>query len=76
MAEKAQIKEEQDALNPESGAARLYGKVHTVFDKILGAFHNAKTSNLRKFLNDLESRANEYLEKLNVDDFHGVIQIR
>lgn len=76
LAEKAQIKEEQDALNPESGAARLYGKVHTVFDKILGAFHNAKKSNLRKFLNDLESRANEYLEKLNVDDFHGVIQIR
>lgn len=76
LAKKAQIKEEQDALNPESGAARLYGKVHTVFDKILGAFQNAKKSNLRKFLNDLESRANEYLEKLNVDDFHGVIQIR
>ena len=31
LAEKAQIKEEQDALNPESSAARLYGKIHTVY---------------------------------------------
>ena len=40
------------------------------------AFTAAKKQNLKKFLNDLELRANEYLAKLNVDDFHGVIRIR
>lgn len=76
LEEKASIKAEQEALNPESSSARLYGRVHIVFDKILKAFQSAKKTNLRKFLDDLECRANEYLAKLNVDDFHGVIHIR
>lgn len=72
---KAAIKAELEELNPDSSIARTYAKVHTVFDKIMRAFESAKKLNLRKFLNDLEERSNEYLKKLNVDDFHGVIRI-
>ena len=49
--------------------------MHTAFAKILKAFENAKKSNLRKFLSDLEDRSNYYLELLNIDDFHGLVRI-
>lgn len=74
--QKAELKAELENLNPNSSIARTYAKIHTVFTKILEAFTAAKKQNLKKFLNDLELRANEYLAKLNVDDFHGVIRIR
>jgi DNA sulfur modification protein DndD len=76
LEKKAAIKHELEGLNPDSSIARTYAKVHTVFDKIKGAFETAKRTNLRKFLNDLELRANDYLARLNVDDFHGEIRIR
>jgi DNA sulfur modification protein DndD len=76
LEEKNAIKVELDELNPDSSIARTYSKVHTVFEKIMKAFESAKKTNLRKFLNDLEKRANDYLEMLNVDDFHGEIHIR
>jgi DNA sulfur modification protein DndD len=76
LEEKKAIKEELDSLKPDSSIARTYSKVHKVFEKIMGAFEAAKKTNLRKFLNDLEKRANEYLAMLNIDDFHGEISIR
>lgn len=75
LEQKSNIKAELEELNPDSTIARTYAKVHTVFDKIMRAFESAKKLNLRKFLNDLEKRSNEYLKKLNIDDFHGVIRI-
>ena len=38
------------------------------------AFSKAKKENLRRFLNDMQDRANEYLEELSANDFHGEIQ--
>ena len=68
---KAQI----DALAPGKGQVRVYKKVHDAFDKILKAFEGAKDKNLSMFLESLEDRANEYLKKLNADDFHGLVKL-
>lgn len=76
MAEKEQINQEYSELNPDSNMVRVYAKVHTVLNKVMSAFIEAKKSNLRKFLADLETRSNEYLQKLNIDDFHGIIRIQ
>lgn len=73
--QKREIKREYDGLNPQSGMVKIYARVHTAFDKILKSFKRAKKSNLRQFLADLEEKANEYLQLLNVDDFHGVVRI-
>ncbi|MFR9542882.1 MAG: AAA family ATPase [Rikenellaceae bacterium] len=75
LEEKRGIDAEFAELNPKTGMANLYSKVHTTFEKILKAFIEAKNSNLRRFLADLEMRANDYLTLLNVDDFHGIVRI-
>ncbi len=75
LEEKKGIDAEFAELNPKTGLANLYSRVHTTFDKILKAFIEAKKSNLRRFLGDLEERANHYLKLLNVDDFHGIVRI-
>ena len=75
LARKKEINNEYCNLNPESGLAKIYSRVHTAFQKILIAFENAKMANLRKFLADIEERANYYLELLNIDDFHGIVRI-
>lgn len=75
LEEKREIDKEYEELNPAAGMAKIYSRVHTAFDKILKAFEQAKKSNLRKFLVDLEDRANDYLGLLNVDDFHGIVKI-
>ena len=72
---KKDIDKRFDELTPTKGMVQLYSKVHIVFEKIMNAFESAKKSNLRKFLNDMEIRANEYLQQLNIDDFHGIIRI-
>ncbi len=75
LEEKREIDTEFAAINPATGLAKLYSKVHTTFDKVLKAFIEAKKSNLRRFLADLEERANYYLAILNIDDFHGIVRI-
>lgn len=69
------VKAEFDTLSPTSGMARVYSKVHILLDKVMKAFVNAKKENLRRFLNSLEEGTNNYFEKLNVNDFRGVIRI-
>ena len=69
------IKKEYDLLNPDSGFAKTYAKVHKAFDKILKSFISAKRANLRRFLSDLEDKANHYLKLLNEDDFYGIVRI-
>lgn len=75
LEEKRGIDAEFAELNPATGMAKLYSRVHTTFDKILKAFVEAKKSNLRRFLSDLEDKANHYLTLLNIDDFHGIVRI-
>lgn len=38
-------------------------------------FANAKEKNINQFLQLLEEEANDYLAKLNRNDFHGIIRI-
>ena len=61
---------------PGTGMVEVYNRVNQCFDKIFKAFKGAKDANLTQFLEDLETVANNYLEKLNIDDFHGVVHLR
>lgn len=47
-----------------------------MFEEIAKAFRKAKKENLRRFLSALEECANEYLERLSAQDFHGEIRLR
>ena len=64
-----------DALNPSSGQVKVLRDVHKALEEISKAFANAKKANLRRFLGDLSEKANEYLDILSADDFHGVIRL-
>lgn len=68
------VQKEYDNLATTS-VASTYGKVHTALRKILTAFENAKEKNTQDFLLLLEEKANQYLEKLNIDGFYGIIRI-
>ena len=65
-----------DELNPSSGLVKILRDVHRVLDEISKAFANAKEANLRRFLHELEGKANEYLDVLSANDFHGVVRLR
>ena len=68
-------KNELDSLNPSSSQVRVYRDVHSVLENIAKAFIVAKKENLRRFLADLQEKANEYLEHLSASDFHGEIRL-
>ena len=70
------VRQEFDSLEPSSGMAKVYGKVHTLLDKVMKAFINAKKENLRRFLASLSEKTNEYFKLLNENDFRGEIRIR
>lgn len=70
-----ELQEKLDALNPASGKVKTLRDVHRVFEKIAKAFQNAKKENLRRFLADMEERANHYLTALSANDFHGEIRL-
>ncbi len=69
------VKEALSQLEPESTMTQVLQRVHQAFENISKAFENAKTQNINKFLQMLESKSNEYLQKLNEGDFYGVIHI-
>ncbi len=69
------LKEQIDALAPGKGQVRVYKKVHEAFDHICMAFIGAKDKNLTMFLESLEERANDYLKRLNANDFHGIVKL-
>lgn len=70
------VRQEFDSLDPSSGMAKVYGKVHALLDKVMKAFINAKKENLRRFLASLSEKTNEYFKLLNENDFRGEIRIR
>lgn len=77
LKEKAdELKARLDELKPSSAKVKAMGDIHRVLSVIAQAFLNAKKDNLRRFLSDLEERANFYIDALSSSDFHGVIHLR
>lgn len=74
--ELAEYQKEMDDLNPSSGQVKVLRDVHRALEEICKAFAKAREANLRRFLNDLEEKANGYLEILSANDFHGEIRLR
>lgn len=70
------LQKQMDALNPDSSQVKVYRDVHRVLEEIAKAFTVAKKENLRRFLADMEEKANSYLVKLSASDFHGEIRLR
>lgn len=66
---------ELDELNPSSGQVKVLRDVHRALEEISKAFANAKEANLRRFLHDLEEKANDYLDVLSANDFHGMVRL-
>lgn len=66
---------ELDELNPSSSQVKVLRDVHRVLEEISKAFGRAKKENLRRFLHDMQDKANEYLETLSANDFHGEIHL-
>lgn len=73
---KAEIQEKLSQLEPTSSMTQVYQRVHTAFERIAKAFANAKEQNINNFLQMLETESNKYLQKLNKNDFYGIIRIR
>lgn len=73
---KNELQEKLSKLEPTSSMTQVYQRVHTAFERITKAFLNAKEQNVNNFLQMLESESNRYLQKLNKNDFYGIIRIR
>lgn len=58
--------------NPE---ANVYAKISQALTDICDAFKYAQEKNTRDFLVVLENLSNDYLSKLNLEGFHGIIRI-
>lgn len=72
--DRARYQAEYDNLAKNSLAA-TFSNIHIVLDKIKEAFKNAKDKNTQEFLTLLENKTNQYLEKLNIDGFFGIVEI-
>lgn len=62
-------------MKPSTKEAERYKRINNVIQHIYNAFLKARETNHRRFITYLAERANHYLAKLNVTDFHGVIEI-
>lgn len=70
------LQKQMDELNPDSLQVKVYRDVHRVLEEIAKAFAFAKKENLRRFLAEMQDKANGYLERLSASDFHGEIRLR
>lgn len=70
------LQKQMDELNPDSSQVKVYRDVHRVLEEIAKAFVFAKKENLRRFLAEMQDKANGYLEQLSASDFHGEIRLR
>lgn len=76
MDEEQKYKTESDALATQGNSmVKAYKRVNTTFEMIASAFVEAKNNNLTRFFNDVETKANHYLEAISPDDFHGQIKL-
>lgn len=56
--------------------AALYANTYDVISHISKAFQEAKDTNKSNLLHTIEDEANDFLDKLNIDDFKGTIRIK
>jgi len=75
MEQQKELQEKLDALNPASSKVKTLRDVHRALEEIARAFQNAKKENLRRFLAEMEERANHYVAALSANDFHGEIRL-
>lgn len=75
LEDKQIIEDKYDSLNPGSSMAKVYQKVHIILRNIANAFKESKELNLTRFLAEIQDRANDYLARLNTQDFHGIIKV-
>ena len=71
----SEVTKRLDDLAPENSQVKTLKEVNQVVQKIAEAFARAKKENLRRFLSEMEDKANYYLERLSADDFHGQIHL-
>lgn len=74
---RATLEESQLALSKtsEGTAAAMYARTALIIHHISNAFENAKEENKRRLLSAIEDRSNDYMDKLNTNDFKGTIRI-
>ena len=74
---RAALDEAQDALSKlaEGTSAAIYAKTALIIRQISEAFKSAKETNKKRLLHAIEDESNEFLEKLNSNDFKGTIRI-
>lgn len=75
MVDRQIIEDRYDSLNPGSSMAKVYQKVHIILRNIANAFKESKELNLTRFLAEIQDRSNDYLARLNTQDFHGIIRL-
>ena len=71
-----QKQKELDELSPSNSKVKIYRDIQKTISAIASAFVRSKDKNVRRFLEGLESNANNYLDRLSVDDFHGEIRLK
>jgi len=71
----ADLQAQMDELNPDSSQVKAYREAHRLLEEIARAFATAKKENLRRFLAEMQDKANEYLARLSSNDFHGEVRL-
>ena len=73
----AQLDEQNDIKSKiaKDSPATMYILAHQAISRIKEAFKNAENRNKRDFIEHLNAVANEYLAKLNIDDFKGIVRL-
>lgn len=71
----ADLQAQMDELNPDSSQVKRYREAHRLLEEIATAFATAKKENLRRFLAEMQDKANEYLSELSSNDFHGEVRL-
>ncbi len=59
----------------EGTSAAIFAKTALIIRQISEAFKSAKETNKKRLLHAIEDESNEFLEKLNINDFKGTIRI-
>lgn len=72
---KREIEDQYNKLDPGSSVAKIYQRAHILLRRVADAFKDAKEINLKRFLKEIEYKANYYLAQLNTGDFHGIIRL-
>ena len=74
---RSKLEEAQDSLSKlaEGTTAAIFAKTALIIRQISDAFKSAKEINKKRLLHAIEDASNDFLEKLNSNDFKGTIRI-